>query len=147
MIMRRILPVLYLLIGSSGFATAHTRAPNPPKGVRGVDFCDLFRYPERYRGKTVETTAIYVADIEHVTFVNARCIPEARANAVFTDSTHGSKKIARALRHHKLRPALLTVTVVATFVDEYAGNVITFRGTRYSLDVKKVVAATKFNTK
>ncbi len=94
-----------------------------------MDFCDLFRYPARCRCKTVETTAIYIVDIEHVAFFCARCIPEASANAAFTVSTRGTKNWEGSAA--QLRPALLTVTVIATFVDEYVGNMITCRGNRY----------------
>lgn len=145
--MARTLAILFLLVGISGCATVHTHAPKTAQSVETVNFCDLFRHPARYQGKTVETTAIYAADIERVTFFDGGCMSEATANAVFTDGTRGTEKISKALRKHKLRPALLTVTMVATFIDEYAGNSITFRGNRYTLKVKEVLAATQFNTR
>lgn len=145
--------MLFLLFGSGGVATAQDHASNVPEGigdvqsvesVETVSFCDLFRDPARYVGRTVETTAIYTKDLERVTFSDTGCTPHAWANVLFTDGTRGTKKIGKALRKHKLRPAPLTVTVVATFIDEYSGSYITFRGHQYSLKVKEVISATDY---
>lgn len=143
-----------MLLGSGGVATGQEHPSNVPEGIGGVEsvesietvsFCDLFQYPARYVGRTVKTTAVYVSDVERVAFVDMDCKSDAFANAVFSDSTRGTEKISKALRKHKLRPAPLMVTVVATFIDEYSGNLITVRPSQYSLKVKEVISATDYH--
>jgi hypothetical protein len=143
--MRGTVKFLVLLLFASQLTAGQKKARTKQQSAEKVEFCELFQHPARYRGDTVQTTAIYALDMEHATFFDSGCFTEAEANAIFTNRTRGTKKIDKALRNIKLRPALLKVTIVAVFVDEYAGNSITFRGHRYTLRVTKVLAAQKMD--
>jgi len=96
----------------------------------------------------VKVTATYVADLEGAIFFDDGCkrsdsLREVTANAKFAPSTSGYKKLSNVLRKNKLVPRLARVSIVAVFVDEYAGNRTTVIAGRspYSLEVTKVLTA------
>lgn len=146
--MRTALAFLVLVLSGSQLTAAQNEVGAKEQPVETVDFCDLFRYPARYDGKTVKVTATYVADLERAIFLDDRCkksesLPEVTANAKFTPSTSGYEKLSSILRKNKLVPRLARVSIVAVFVDEYSDNHITVIAgrSRYTLEVTQVLAA------
>jgi hypothetical protein len=113
-----------------------------------VNFCDLMRHPDQYEGKTVKVAATYVADLEQAMFCDGGCkksesLPEVMANAKFAQNAGGYEKLSNILRKNKLVPRLARVSIVAVFIDEYAGNHVTAGRSRYTLEVTEVLTAEK----
>jgi hypothetical protein len=148
--MRKVLAVLLLTLAGIQPARAQSTAATTPQTVEPVSFCDLMRHPDQYEGKTVKVTATYVADLEGASFFDEGCkksesLPKVMANAKFTRNSDGTNKLTEFLRKKKLVPALASATIVAVFIDEYAGNRITgcSHCSRYTLEVTEVLAVEK----
>jgi hypothetical protein len=59
---------LVLLLSGSPLTGAQNESAAREQSVETVDFCNLFRYPARYDGKTGKVTATYSVDLERVVF-------------------------------------------------------------------------------
>lgn len=118
--MRRTLAGLALLISVRWLTAAQNGATTKEESVQSVDFCDLFRDPARYNGKTVKVTATYVSDLEGARFLDESCkqfesLPEVTTNARFLTHVSGTEKLDELIRKTKLVPKVTRVSIVAFF--------------------------------
>jgi len=147
--MPRAIAFLVLVLSCSQFTGAQTGSAIKEQSVQTVDFCDLFRYPARYEGKTVKVTATYSVDMENAAFYDEGCRKSDAVSAFFANakfsSNSGDKKLWKILRRQKLAPRLARVSMLAVFVDEWAGGHSTICPgcSRYTLEVTQILTAEK----
>ncbi len=148
--MRRMIPLLLLVLAGSRLARTQTQTATTDQGVETVDFCDLFHHVDRYNGKVVKVTATYAVGFHVATFYDEKCKESPsgdhlEANAKFTEDSTETKQAFNTLNKflNKYKASEARVTIEANFHDDYSSGVVHAGIPRYTLEVKRLLAVRK----